>query len=190
MVKIPKKLLTITTVFSVLLTLVVLVISFSGNTLGQSAQPLPYCQTEFAVKGVQIFYEFEEEMKSLSQNTQVVTEQLEDAFGSYRNLQADLNNAFKIAQAGVDTSQDVVYNITSLDGCRSVVTNINNNAQEILSSFLKKTAGRKQSLALVEQYQALIGNSERLIDELRDLNGNMLDFTESVPCFADVCVTR
>lgn len=183
------KLLKTTTLVSLTTTLVVLVVSFAAMTLGQSQQS-QFCQTEFAASAAREFVIFEDEMKAISQNTQVVTEQLDAAFGAYRDLQSNLNERLSIAEAGIDTSSDFVGNITGIEQCRNVVRNLQNSGRDVLSTFMRKTAVRKQSLALVEQYQALIGNSERLVDELRDLNGNLTDFAERVPCFSEVCVNR
>lgn len=145
------------------------------------------CSQDFRTDGNDLLTELTEDLAGYGQNDLATTEQVAEIYARLQKYRADIRflNQVYNQDAGQGTASRGV--LVSLN-CQQIAENLISNGESIANFYLNRTAKLKQSTALIEQYNQLLKNSDKLHTELSNLNSGFADFISRFPCYSESCV--
>jgi len=145
------------------------------------------CSQDFRTDGNDLLTELTEDLADYGQNDLVTSEQVGEIYARLQKYRADvrfLNQVYNQDAGRGSASSGVLLNLS----CQQIAENLISNGESIANFYLNKTAKLKQSTALIEQYNQLLKNSDKLNTELANLNSGFADFISRFPCYSESCV--
>ncbi|MBP7819547.1 hypothetical protein KA036_01790 [Candidatus Gracilibacteria bacterium] len=145
------------------------------------------CSQDFRTDGNDLLTELTEDLAEYGQNDLVTSEQVADIYARLQKYRADvrfLNQVYNQDAGRGSASSGVLLNLS----CQQIAENLISNGESIANFYLNRTAKLKQSTALIEQYNQLLKNSDKLNTELSNLNSGFADFISRFPCYSESCV--
>lgn len=145
------------------------------------------CSQDFSIDGTDLLTELTEDLADYGQNDLVTSEQVAEIYARLQKYRADvrfLNQIYTKDAGQTSASRGVLVSLN----CQQIAENLISNGESIANFYLNRTAKLKQSTALIEQYNQLLQNSDRLHTELSNLNSGFADFISRFPCYSESCV--
>ncbi len=149
-----------------------------------------YCQQVFPIVLSDILAEFFTKLDAVSQNTQVVSQQIDDVLNAFNQTAEKLLTAKTTALNELDPDRNTVSAINSIEACEQRYEEAVRVSRETMEVYLAKVSKQKSSLAISQQYDYLNNKASNLLSELTKTKTFFEDFNKNLPQCTIACAKQ